>query len=47
MNTEKEFIIDDRVIVPKDVKKMSKDELDREIARLEQNLKKGRFVSGK
>ena len=47
MSNEKEFIIDDRVIIPEDVKKMSKDELDKEIARLEQNLQRKRLLSAK
>lgn len=33
--TEKEYFIDDRVVIPEDIKKMTKDELDREIFRLE------------
>lgn len=32
---EKEFFIDDRVIIPEDIKKMSREELDKEIRRLE------------
>lgn len=31
-----EFIVDDRVIIPEYIKRMSLEELDREIARLEQ-----------
>lgn len=33
--SEKEFFIDDRVIIPEDLKKMSREELDEEIKRLE------------
>lgn len=32
---EKEYFIDDRVIIPDEIKKMSKEELDREIKKLE------------
>lgn len=41
---EKEYFIDDRVIIPDHIKKMSVEELDREIARLEAEAKskKGR-----
>lgn len=33
--SKKEYFIDDRVIIPDDIKKMSKEELDQEIAKLE------------
>lgn len=33
--SEKEFFIDDRVVIPEDIKKMSCEELDKEIKRLE------------
>lgn len=33
--SEKEFFIDDRVVIPEDIKRMTKDELDKEITRLE------------
>lgn len=33
--SEKEFFIDDRVIIPDDIKNMSRKELDEEIKRLE------------
>ena len=33
--SEKEYLIDDRVVIPEDIKRMSKDELDKEIIRLE------------
>ena len=36
---EKEYFIDDRVIIPERIKKMSIEELDREIARLEAEAK--------
>lgn len=32
---EKEYIINDNVVIPDHIKKMSRDELEREIARLE------------
>jgi hypothetical protein len=32
---EKEYFIDDRFIIPDEIKKMSNEELDREIKRLE------------
>ncbi len=32
---EKEYIIDDNVVIPDYIKKMSREELEREIARLE------------
>lgn len=34
-----EYFADDRGIIPEDIKKMSNEELDREIARLEQEIK--------
>lgn len=37
--SEKEYFIDDRCIIPDDIKKMSIEELDREIARLEAEAK--------
>lgn len=37
---EQEYIVDDRIIIPEDVKRMSKEELDREIARLEEEQRK-------
>ena len=40
--SEKEYFIDDRVVIPEDIKKMSKEELDREIARLEEEGRKER-----
>lgn len=36
--TEKEYFIDDRIIVPDNIKKMTKDELKNEIAKLEKKL---------
>jgi len=36
---EKEYFIDDRCIIPDYIKKMSTEELDREIARLEAEAK--------
>ena len=36
---EKEYFIDDRCIIPDYIKKMSAEELDREIARLEAEAK--------
>ena len=35
MSTTEPYILDDRVIIPEYIKKMSKEELDAEIARLE------------
>ena len=37
--SKKEYFIDDRVIIPDYIKKMSLDELDREIARLEDEIR--------
>ena len=40
---QEEFIIDDRVIIPDYIKKMSREELEREIAKLEnEHLEKKR-----
>lgn len=39
---EKEYFIDDRVIIPDHIKNMSVEELDREIARLEAEAAKER-----
>lgn len=36
---KKEYIIDDRVIIPDHIKNMSKDELDAEIKRLEEEAR--------
>lgn len=40
--TEKEYFIDDRVIIPDYIKNMSAEELDREIERLEAEAAKKR-----
>jgi len=37
---EKKYFIDDRVIIPDDIKKMSKEELDAEIAKFEAEMRK-------
>lgn len=37
---EKEFFIDDRVIIPEHIQKMSREELNREIVRLESEARK-------
>lgn len=42
---KEEYLIDDRVIIPEDIKKMSADELDKEIAHLEAELKRRRKQS--
>lgn len=39
--------LDDNVIIPEDIKKMSPEELDREIARLEQEIKAQKLSEGK
>lgn len=37
---EEEYIVDDRVIIPEYIKRMSREELDQEIARLEEEARK-------
>lgn len=37
---EKKYFIDDRVIIPDDIKKMSKEELQKEIDKFEKEAKK-------
>ena len=44
---EKEYVIDDRVIIPDDIKKMTKEELDKEISRLEAEARKCRKVDSR
>lgn len=39
---EKKYFIDDRVIIPDDIKKMSKEELQKEIDKFEKEAKKKR-----
>ena len=39
---EKKYFIDDRVIIPDDIKKMSKEELRKEINKFEKEAKKKR-----
>lgn len=39
---EKKYFIDDRVIIPDDIKKMSKEELQKEIDEFEKEAKKKR-----
>ena len=44
---EKEYVIDDRVIIPDDIKKMTKEELDKEISRLEAEARKCRKANSR
>lgn len=37
---DEEYIVDDRVIIPEDIKKMSREELEQEILKLEQEERK-------
>lgn len=43
--TEKKYFIDDRVIIPDDIKKMTSEELEEAIKKFEQELKERKKVS--
>lgn len=45
--SEKEFFIDDRVIIPEDIKKMSREELDKEIKHLEMEAHRNKMSARK
>lgn len=42
MSNSEPYFLDDRVIIPDDVKKMSREQLEQEIARLEKEAKKNK-----